>query len=302
MLSETVTRFRLLFRDLEEDDIEIINGWLLEEYGTYPYLLTKKTVGDGICLVAVDAATGRVVGFERGLPYSVYPGVFDLCSLIVDPAYRNCGVAKQLTQACIDRLKIQGCRILVSEPVANRPDCASQSTYLRLGFLMTAIQPCMHPGVKAKILGQPESLLLATTAVCGDSGLGHRRIHLPARYGEIPGLLLPRQIRLRRWVEEAIGEMPEPIFHEAYQVGTGIGSEFLDVASNWPEAIEVIEKAVVEGYRFAGLLPGFGLTPDGQTYDVLRLYRPRRPVNFEVIHVTPFMRPLRDFMAQDQCS
>ncbi len=56
------------------------------------------------------------------------------------------------------------------------------------------------------------------------------------------------------------------------------------------------------GYRFAALLPGFGMTRAGAVYDLVRLYKPPEwldTIACDLIHVAAPLAKLHAFMARE---
>ncbi|MEV0645292.1 GNAT family N-acetyltransferase [Phytomonospora sp. NPDC050363] len=97
---------------------------------------------DSTLLVAVDPATGRVLGtvayLEHGSPMAEMsaPGEAEFRMLAVDPAASRRGVGEALVNACVERARTRG-RTAVA--ICSRGDVAqgAMRLYHRLGFTRT---------------------------------------------------------------------------------------------------------------------------------------------------------------------
>ena len=80
------------------------------------------------------------------------------------------------------------------------------------------------------------------------------------------------------------------------------GSDFVDVPLNTIESPQICSRLRRQGFRFAGILPGFGHTLSGEPTDLLRLYRPPvsdKPLTFDLVHVIPELSSLKRFCAEE---
>lgn len=290
------------FRAARTSDIVRINDLFFREYGeSYPYPVSVFDP-DGIYVVGVHRETEKVIGFARARENSAHNGVYDLGGLIVTPEHRTRDVAKQLTMLRILEIQQRGGKVMLSEPVCYREDCASQHNLIKYRFVLLGIQPGKYPNIQCGILGsQPESVLVAARWLGEDSGFGDRKIFLPESYRNVPNLFVPRHVHSRLWRTEMSGPMPDPVFHEGMVVCEKPGSQFVDIPANWHEAAVVIKDFREQGYRFSCVLPGFGQTQEGEPFDYVRLYRFPHNVaqdfDFRLVHVAPQLRPLKYFLA-----
>jgi GNAT superfamily N-acetyltransferase len=289
------------FRPLEENDLAAVNQMYIEEYGpNYPYPL-RAVRTDCVCLVA--ECDGQVVGYAQAAPYEGYPGVWEFGRLIVAPAHRGRHIARTLTDLRLAQMRQRGAETAMSENVCYRADCASQWNLINHGFVLCGIQPFKYPALHCDLLGdQPESVLVAAKALIEgrDTGLGRRRVYLPQVLWELLHLFLPRRVYERGWTQQVHGAMPVHREHGPLVVGTHVGSKFVDIPINWPDAATVILAYIHAGYRFAAVLPGFGRATDGQVYDLVRLYNPPAiPLNFDLVHVAEPLSKLHAFMSRE---
>lgn len=185
-----------IIRDATDQDIPAINVLFKGEYGDgYPYLMTHLPTSH-INLVAQRA--GQIVGFARAAPYGVYAQVWELCSLVVEPASRQHGIARAFTVERIQRLRRMGVKTLVSEAVTCYEDCASQRNLCNFGFKPYGLLPFVHPWIRPEVLGeQPLSLVLMVANLNGGTGFGSRELFLESADVQAltlvaePGTLIP---------------------------------------------------------------------------------------------------------------
>lgn len=117
------------------------DGQLKGEHGYGAVLADVSTrAGSGEVLVAVDEATGAVLGSVTFvLPGTLFaelsgPGEAEFRMLAVDPAAQGRGVGAALAQACVDRAGELGCRAVVICVRAGMAVSAHR-LYERLGFV-----------------------------------------------------------------------------------------------------------------------------------------------------------------------
>lgn len=117
------------------------DGQLKGEHGYGAVLADVSTrAGSGEVLVAVDEATGAVLGSVTfvlpGTPFAELsgPGEAEFRMLAVDPAAQGRGVGAALAQACVDRAGELGCRAVVICVRAGMAVSAHR-LYERLGFV-----------------------------------------------------------------------------------------------------------------------------------------------------------------------
>ncbi len=290
------------YRSLEERDIGSINALYFREYGpAYPYPLTEVRRDDGVRLVA--EADGEVIAYAQAAPYDRYPRVFEFGRLIVRADWRGRHVAKRLTELRLRGVREIGGAMATSENVCYRQDCASQRNLVNHGFVLCGIQPCKYPRLHEDLLGeQPETVLVAAMVLRRDEaqGFGRRRVFLPNGLPNILRTFLPKYVYERGFGALVAGDMPSHVEHEANEVDGSIGSRFVDIPINWPEAEEIVLAYIHAGYRFSAILPGFGMTEAGAVYDLVRLFRPPDiRINYDFVHVVDQIRPLHAFMRRE---
>ncbi|MCF0096235.1 GNAT family N-acetyltransferase [Micromonospora sp. MH99] len=117
------------------------DGQLKGEHGYGAVLADVSTrAGSGEVLVAVDEATGAVLGSVTfvlpGSPFAELsgPGEAEFRMLAVDPGAQGRGVGAALAQACVDRAAELGCRAVVICVRAGMAVSAHR-LYERLGFV-----------------------------------------------------------------------------------------------------------------------------------------------------------------------
>ncbi len=286
------------FREAQADDLPLINTLFIGEYGeNYPYPM-HKLHADGFYVVA-ESVDGQIVGFGRAAPYHGYKRVWEFGGLIVHRAYRGKGIAREITERRLSEARSRGIVAVVSEPVCYREQCESQHNLLERGFVLIGIQPFKYPDIQEHILGrQPESVMLAAKYLVGDSGFCRRPLYLPKSIEQVLGCFISEDVLARQRTQELIGPIPDTEFHVGHAGSRSVGSEFVDVPANWPDSSAAIETWMEKGFRFCGVLPGFGHGVEGQMFDYIRLYRPpsRGGFRFDSIHVVEHMRLLREFM------
>ncbi|MEU8169065.1 GNAT family N-acetyltransferase [Micromonospora sp. NPDC049004] len=117
------------------------DGQLKGEHGYGAVLADVSTrAGSGEVLVAVDEATGAVLGSVTfvlpGTPFAELsgPGEAEFRMLAVDPGAQGRGVGAALAQACVDRAAELGCTAVV---ICVRAGMAASAhrLYERLGFV-----------------------------------------------------------------------------------------------------------------------------------------------------------------------
>ena len=292
------------FREAGKGDIPSICRLLFGWYGpSYPYPI-KEFHPQGYYPVAIHRETGQLVGFAKAVPYKGGGCVYELGGLIVHPDHRENKVAKYLTRMRMAWVKQQNAAGVYSEPVCYREDCASQTNLIKVGGVITGIQPGKYPGLMRDVLGrQPETVLMYVRWLRGHTRLGHRTVFLPSYYDGILHAYLPKTVYERPW-DETFPEipMPAPVYHDGFTVQAGSGSELVDVPANWPETEDIIHALRQQGFRFCGVLPGFGRLADGRAYDYLRMYRLQArfiiedgPFDFGKVHLVPQLGSLKQF-------
>ncbi|MEK7620661.1 MAG: GNAT family N-acetyltransferase [Patescibacteria group bacterium] len=284
-------------RDATDRDIPAINTLFKVEYGEgYPYLMTQFS-SSHINLVAVR--DGRIVGFARAAPYGVYVHVWELCSLVVELASRQHGIARAFTVERIERLRRMGVKTLVSEAVTCYEDCASQRNLHNFGFKPYGLLPFIHPWIRPEVLGsQPLSLLLMVTNLNGGTGFGSRELFLQPGDREAlclvtePGALVPP------W-EARVSTIVDPLVKHGKVVHGIRCADFVDIPLNHSSALKHRRSLRARGYRFAALLPGF-TRGESEPMDFLRVYRPpRTDLTFDLVHVTPDLEPLKRYCKEE---
>jgi len=288
-------------RAAQETDISAINKLFCAEYGErYPYQI-QYLCQDHLNLVA--CAKGQVVGFARAVPYGCYTHVWELCGLVVDPSFRGLGIAKAFTLERMQLLKERGVKTLVSEAVTCYEDCASQQNLLQFGFQPYGILPFVHPWIRPEVLGtQPLSLVLMVASLNGGTGFGNRPFFLHEQDWQA----------LRLLIGDVQIHTSEVLFAGASQLEfrqmpgkkvQGIhGSDFVDFSLNTVQALGTASRLRQQGFRVAGILPGFGTDAAGQHTDLLRVYRPPqsdRPLTFDLVHVLPCLERFKQQCAEN---
>lgn len=126
----------MAIRNARIKDFERVRSLLLNEGMTTPEFFTEERYRRGIekfgRYYLVEERNGRVVGhisgFDDGGIFYGYMG-----RLVVDPAYRNKGIGKKLTRACLRQFKEAGVSMVyVSVAVKN---AASEGLLRKLGFV-----------------------------------------------------------------------------------------------------------------------------------------------------------------------
>ncbi len=291
----------IFIREASQVDVHAINQLFAGEYGQgYPYQL-ERINPDQINLVACDGQ--RIVGFARAVAYGHYEHVWELCGLIVHPEYRGHGIAKAFTIERIHRLRQMGVKTLVSEAVTCYEDCASQKNLLQFDFQPFGILPFVHPWIRPEVLGtQPLSLVLMVASLNGGTGFGSRELFLDEDNRNALELFVERTHLNPPWERNpsCVGVNLQQI---AGKVVHGVkGSDFVDVSLNRLESVYLCSHLRQQGFRFAGILPGFGRTVSGEPVDLLRLYRPPvsdKPLTFDLVHVIPHLVPLIRFCQEE---
>ena len=287
------------FRDAVDTDIHAINALFCSEYGDgYPYLVTELAFGH-IHLVAV--VEREIVGFARAAPYGVYADVWELCSLVVMPEFRQHQIARALTIERINRLRMQGVKTVVSEAVTCYENCASQKNLQNFGFKPYGLLPFVHPWIRPEVLGeQPLSLVLMVASLNGGTGFGSRELFLDPSDRSALELLVPTSDLQPPWESTARDRDVFPRRLHGKQVHGLRGSVFVDIPLNQKEATEVRSLLKRKGYRFAAVLPGFGRDQQHRPFDLLRVYRPpHRSFTFDLVYVTPDLEFLKQYCEQE---
>lgn len=99
----------------------------------------KKKIGDGVCYVALDRATGSVVGtVTLGIRPLHYWYVNEIVAIIklfaVHPDYKGGGISKALVDHCIDYAKQRGINIVVSDSAEQ--NAIIRNLFTKSGFLI----------------------------------------------------------------------------------------------------------------------------------------------------------------------
>jgi len=287
------------FRALHQDDVAAVNGLYFGECGPqYPYPLSE-VVAEGVKIVV--ECDSEIVGFARAMPYRGYGRVYEFGGLIVHKSYRECGMASHLTQARINASINEGGVLAVSEPVCNLPSCASQHNLFKHGFYPVGLEPFKYPELKPDLLGdQPESVMLVAKDLAGRSRFGFRKLYLPESWLQVLSQILPQEIWCRGWKEKLIPPMPAVLEEESHKGRIQSGARFVDVPANWSETMDHINYYLGQGYRFCGILPGFGEAINRQIFDYGRLYKPLHgSFSFDLVHVAPSVQVLKDFLQSE---
>ncbi|HAU66672.1 MAG: hypothetical protein UT30_C0011G0001 [Candidatus Uhrbacteria bacterium GW2011_GWF2_39_13] len=291
----------ILIREAVQADIPGINQLFSGEYGHgYPYQLGIINP-EQINLVACEAQ--RIIGFARAVVYGHYVHVWELCGLIVHPNYRGYGIAKAFTVERIRRLRQMGVKTLVSEAVTCYEDCASQRNLLQFGFQPFGILPFIHPWIRPEVLGtQPLSLVLMIVSLNGGTGFGNRELFLHDKDRHALELFIDHSHLNPPW-NRIVFSHPVELQETSGKTVHGIkGSDFVDVPLNTIESLQICAHLRQEGFRLAGILPGFGRTLSGNPIDLLRLYRSPvsdKPLTFDLVHVIPQLLSLKRFCAKE---
>lgn len=286
-------------RDAVESDISAIHKLFCEEYGEgYPYLMASFHP-DHIYVVAV--AESQIVGFAKAAPYGFYSHVWELCSLVVAPPFRQYKIARALTVERIERLARFGVKTLVSEAVTCYENCASQKNLQNFGFKPFGLLPFVHPWIRPEVLGsQPLSLVLMVASLNGGTGFGTRELFLDPHDFDALNLLLPASCLQPPWESVVQTEEVFPKRSHGKQVHGLKGSVFVDIPLNRNNAQNMREILRKKGYRFAAVLPGFGRDSCARPFDLLRVYRPpHRSFTFDLVHVTPDLEFLKHYCEKE---
>ncbi|NQV90284.1 GNAT family N-acetyltransferase [Candidatus Uhrbacteria bacterium] len=287
-------------RDAVENDIPSINELFRGEYGEgYPYQMTTLSAPD---MHLVAQSDGKIVGFARASPYGIYFDVWELCSLVVHSKMRQHGIARSFTIERIRRLREMGVKTLVSESVTCYSDCASQRNLMNFGFKPYGLLPFVHPWIRPEVLGdQPLTLLLMVRSLNGGTGFGTRELFLSDQDRLALEQFIPSKDLKPPWTSLLHFEGGIQSFFKPGKSVHGIrGSDFVDISLNHPSALETRRQLHAEGYRFAGILPGFGRDEEGQHVDLLRLYRPvTHTYTFDLVYVTPDLEALKQYCTRD---
>ncbi len=268
------------------------------EYGdAYPYQMTEDDLARGIAFVALVG--DAVVGCARAIRPNPEAPVYLFGGMIVDPPHRRHHIARALTDLRFDAVVRAGAKVLATEPVCCQPSCASQRNMVAHGFLPLGILPAKYPDIKPETLGdQPESLTLAVRWLAGEVSFEGRPLHLGDRVDRLLRDTAP-SLRATANGTRMAGPMPAPEFHEPMRGTRADGSAFVDVPANWPESRAAVSAFERQGYVACGFLPGLGLTPRGERYDLVRLAHTRgRRLRFEHVHVTEHLEPIKAYLAE----
>lgn len=290
------------FRPLAGHEVPRVNEMLCAEYGDcYPYPLCKDRLRQrSVYLVCVDEA-GRIVAFAKA-EYRARHDFFEVGGLIIDPTHRVHGLGSTIVRATVAAARQRGALLVFAEPVCYRPDCASQKLFAKQQFVTGAIEPFKYPHIQLGYLGdQPETVTVCiqpSEAEPFDRGYA---LFVPQDYALRCERWLGRPLEMRKKVFGVEEEFPPIVRHDAVNFEGYLGSTFVDVPANAPQAIQEIEALRAEGFLLAGVLPGFGRLPDGRAFDYVRLYRPPPGLipDFERIHVAPELLPERADMARE---
>jgi GNAT superfamily N-acetyltransferase len=289
----------------DSQHIKDINSLLMDEYGSsYPYPLCKIGPRD-IFLIVVHRPSGRIIGSAKAVPYGETNETYEFGGLIVSEDHRGRNIGKWMTRMRLKLVRAIGCKLVLSEPVCYREDCASQHNLVKHGFLLVGLQLGKYPDLQHDILGtQPESVLMTMRWLEGETRLGDRHLFIPQPMLSIVRSFLPRYITDRGWEQVLTGEIPESIYHAGHHGGHCIGSEFLDIPANWEDSEALIARALCEGYQFSGVLAGLGRLPDGSYFDYVRLMRLEeeacRSFDFSKVHVADQLGSLKAFLRSRQ--
>ena len=297
---ESVYEIRLA----RSEEIDTINKLFFDEYGAeYPYPVDSLSV-HGVNLVALHRDTQEVIGFSRALPFEGSTEKWEFGGLIVHRKHRRSLVAKQLTTLRVNIVSALGARVIVSEPVCYRHDCASQHNLIRHGFILLGIQPGKYPDILRRRLGpQGESVLLAAKWIDQDFCFSDRALFLPPDYGHVIERFLPGRATQRPLITVMPLGMPPCVTHEGHQSSKSAGACFVDVPINWIDAIDAIMDLRERGYKFSCVLPGFGKLEGGIVFDYIRLYKPSSEAerfDFRLVNTVPQLQELREFCALEE--
>lgn len=294
-----------IIRGAVQEDVSGINRLFRDEYGTgYPYQITILDINH---VNVVAEFSGEIVGFARAVPYGHYEHAWELCGLVVCSDCRKLGIAKAFTVERIRQLRERGVKTLVSEVVACYEDCASQRNLLNFGFRPYGILPFVHPWIRPEYHGeQPLSLVLMVKDLNGGTGFGTRRLYMTGLDRAAASLILDRHYFEPPWDKMDQHRLPKSVFMKSKSVHGIEGAEFVDVPLNWRASKHLALVLRRDGYRFSAVLPGFGRTESGDSYDLVRLYRPplvcSEPKAFGLVHVLPELISLKSFFVSELIS
>jgi len=286
-------------RHAHRKDIERVNEMYREEYGDgYPYPYSPGMNGRGARIVA--ELEGEVVAFARVTEHAGHTGTFELGGMIVDPAHRRGGIASLMTDLRIMNVQTLDGHVAVAEPICSLSTRASQRNIDKHGFVSVGILPCKYPDLKPELLGdQAESVSLAVKAIDRDEAFDDRKLYLLAEHESLVASLVPGAVNLDRECARMRDPFPGIVRHEPVRGPRTVGSTFVDVPANWPDARATSAAIERDGFVFCAFLPRFGRTASGATFDAVRFVRTsRRRVRFEHIHVIDALAPLRSYLEE----
>ncbi len=294
-----------VIRKTYPSDIDQINRLFFEEYGReYPFPITTIQ-SSGVYLAAWHEPTKTIVGFARAMPYGKHAHTWEFGGLIVQRQYRGRNIAKYLTTIRVNVARRCGARVIVSEPVCYRHDCASQRNLIFHGFVLLGVQPGKYPDILKHRLGnQGESVLLAAKWIGECKGFDGRKVYLPPDYMAAVKQLLPGVMNVDQGWNILLESVPTPVHHHGHETTVSTGTRFVDVPINWASSLEQIEQLRSNGYRLSAVLPGFGTTISGQPFDYVRLYRfeHSKPFDFDRVNVAPQLQRFKEFCHREEAA
>ncbi len=253
--------------------VSCVQALLEREYTGYPYPVECRA--EYISYVATDG--DDVIGFARAKRDQSFTRahVYEFGTAIVDPNRRVRGTMRALAARITNEGWGRGAEFQHTEMVTFVPGI--QKVLPAVGFQFCGLELAKHPCLRD--MPQPESVFFA---VARPDGVIRRRgpVFLPPDYQVLVTAYLPSF--LAAGSDEALVEAaPTPHYHAPYERDGVRGSEFIDVAVNWPEAIDLLQDLRAHGWCFSGVLPGLLQTTTGRPCDGIRLQRLPQGLSFD---------------------
>jgi hypothetical protein len=253
--------------------VSCVQQLLDREYTGYPYPVECRS--EHISYVATDG--DDVVAFARAKRDLGFKNahVYEFGTAIVDPKRRVRGTMHTLAARITTECWARGADFQHTEMVTFVPGI--QKVLPAVGFQFCGLELAKHP--RLRDMSQPESVFFAIARPDGVIGR-QGPVFLPPDYQALVASYLPSL--LTQGSDASLVEgAPEPYYHAPYERDGVCGSEFIDVAVNWPEAIDVLRNLRTSGWYFSGVLPGLLQTTSGRPCDGIRLQRLPRNAAFD---------------------
>ena len=226
--------------------------------------------------------------YGDGYPYPLHPGMNGRGARIVAELEGEVVAFARVTEHAghTGTFELGG---MIVDPAHRRGGIASLMTDLRIMNVQTL-----------ELLGdQAESVSRAVKAIDRDEAFDDRKLYLLAEHESLVASLVPGAVNLDRECARMRDPFPGIVRHEPVRGPRTVGSTFVDVPANWPDARATSAAIERDGFVFCAFLPRFGRTASGATFDAVRFVRTsRRRVRFEHIHVIDALAPLRSYLEE----